>query len=155
MTPEQIAQLQAENNRLKAENEAHRAEARQAKKAENATFLNDLIGQGRLAPVARAKAESLLNYACDYDNGDTLDFSEGDSLAQQVKDFLQAQPKIVEFGEIATKERAYTSEQQAVEYAENTDPAKIEMDQKIRRYMAQHKISYTDAYLAITQGEKQ
>lgn len=154
MTPEEIARLQAENDRLRAENEAHRAEARKMQQAENAEFLERLMSQGKLAPIAKAKAESLLNYASDYDNGDTLNFSDGESLTQQVKDFLNAQPQFMIFGEIATKERAMNAEPPAVEYADNADPERIELDQRIRRYMAQHKISYTDACLAITQGEK-
>lgn len=145
MTPEQIAQLQAENERLKAQ-------ARQARQSENAAFLDGLFQKGKLAPIARQQAESLLNYASDYDHGETLDFSEGDSLTQQVKDFLEAQPAVVSFGEFATAERAGVSKPHNVQYAENTDPAKISLDQKIRRYMEEHNTDYTRAFLAITQG---
>ena len=153
MTPEEIAQLQAENDRLRKENDTYKEEVKQAQKAQNADFLDDLMSKGKLAPRVKEKAEKLLNYANEYDNGETLEFNEGESLTQQIKDFLNEQPQIVIFEEIATKERAYNEEADTPSYANNADPKAVEMDQKIRRYMAKHKVGYTDAFLAITQGE--
>lgn len=155
MTLEEITKLQAENDRLKAENQFYKTGERQARKEQNAQYLDSLMSKGKLAPIAKEKAESLLNYASDYDNGETLDFSEGESLTQQVRDFLEAQPQTITFGEIATKEKAFSAEsKEDVQYAKNTDPVRIELDQQIRRYMVQHNISYQKAFLAIHQGAK-
>lgn len=145
MTEDEISQLQAENDRL-------RQQINEANQAKNAEFVEDLIEQGNLAPVVKAQAVELLNFASQSDNGETLDFNEGESLLQKMQAFLKAQPKIVEFAEIATKDKASeTGEFDSVSYAENTPPELIELDQKIRAYAQQHGVDYRTAFSTITQ----
>lgn len=150
MTPEEIAAMQAENAQLKADKakaEAEKAEAElEATKAENASFCEQLISEGKLAPVAKEAALNLLNHSATVASGGTVSFNEGESLLTVTKAFLQAQPKIVEFAEVADPKKAAETEPDTVSYAEGTNPASIEADQKIRAYMKQHSVDYTTAF---------
>ena len=148
MTPEEIEQLKAENQQLKAE----KAEAalNQAK-ADNADFAEGLVKAGKLAPVAKQQAIDLLNLGSTTAAGGVVEFGEGESLHGKIKAFLEAQPAIVEFNEVATKENATTAEDGTVEYAEGTSAESIDMDKKVRAYMKEHNVGYTAAFNAITQ----
>ena len=101
MNPEEIEQLKAENQQLKAE----KAEAllNQAK-ADNADFAEGLVKAGKLAPVAKQQAIDLLNYGSTTAAGGVVEFGEGENLHGKIKAFLEAQPQIVEFGEVATRQ---------------------------------------------------
>ncbi|MFU2048405.1 hypothetical protein ACLSZ3_06645 [Avibacterium gallinarum] len=144
MTQEQLNQLEAENARLKAKLRAEET-------AKNEAFLDGLVSQGKLAPRTKEQALKLLNYAERYDNGEALDFSEGESLSNIVKDYLSQQPQIIEFREIATKENAPEDlERNAINYAENTPPEMIALDMQIREYAARNKTSYSEAFNIIT-----
>ncbi|MGF7432996.1 peptidase [Pasteurella bettyae] len=148
MTPEEIEQLKAENEKLKAE----KAEtALNQAKAENADFAEGLVKAGKLAPIAKQQAVDLLNYASTTMQGGVVEFGEGESLHSKLKAFLDAQPQVVNFSEVATKEKAATAQNDTVEYAEGTNPASIEADQKIRAYAKEHNVSYKAAFNAIYQ----
>ena len=148
MTPEEIEQLKAENEKLKAE----KAEtALNQAKAENADFAEGLVKAGKLAPIAKQQAVDLLNYASTTMQGGVVEFGEGESLHSKLKAFLDAQPQVVNFGEVATKDKAAAPQDGTVEYAEGTNPASIEADQKIMAYAKEHGVSYTAAFNAIYQ----
>lgn len=148
MTPEEIELLKAENQQLKAE----KAEAalNQAK-ADNADFAEGLVKAGKLAPVAKQQAIDLLNYGSTTAAGGVVEFGEGENLHGKIKAFLEAQPQIVEFGEVATKDKAAGAEDGTVQYAEGTSADAIDMDKKVRAYMKEHNVDYTAAFNAITQ----
>lgn len=148
MTAEEIEQLKAENQQLKAE----KAEAalNQAK-ADNADFAEGLVKAGKLAPVAKQQAIDLLNYGSTTAAGGVVEFGEGENLHGKIKAFLEAQPQIVEFGEVATKDKAAGAEDGTVQYAEGTSADAIDMDKKVRAYMKEHNVDYTSAFNAITQ----
>nr|DAS93496.1 MAG TPA: hypothetical protein [Caudoviricetes sp.] len=148
MTAEEIEQLKAENQQLKAE----KAEAllNQAK-ADNADFAEGLVKAGKLAPVAKQQAIDLLNYGSTTAAGGVVEFGEGENLHSKIKAFLEAQPQIVEFGEVATKDKAAGAEDGTVQYAEGTSADAIDMDKKVRAYMKEHNVDYTAAFNAITQ----
>ena len=148
MTPEEIEQLKAENQQLKAE----KAEAllNQAK-ADNADFAEGLVKAGKLAPVAKQQAIDLLNYGSTTAAGGVVEFGEGENLHGKIKAFLEAQPQIVEFSEVATKDKAAGAEDGTVQYAEGTSADAIDMDKKVRAYMKDHNVDYTAAFNAITQ----
>ncbi|SUB23922.1 peptidase [Avibacterium avium] len=148
MTPEEIEQLKAENEKLKAEKAEN--ELNQAK-AENADFAEGLVKAGKLAPIAKQQAVDLLNYASTTMQGGVVEFGEGESLHSKLKAFLDAQPQVVNFAEVATKEKAAAPQDGTVEYAEGTNPASIEADQKIMAYAKEHGVSYTAAFNAIYQ----
>ena len=72
MTPEEIEQLKAENEKLKAE----KAEtALNQAKAENADFAEGLVKAGKLAPIAKQQAVDLLNYASTTMQGGVVEFA--------------------------------------------------------------------------------
>ena len=105
--------------------------------------------EGRLAPIAKDAALALLNCSATVAAGQVVEFNEGESLLTLTKALMEKQPKVVEFAEIATKERAAIEAPDTVSYAEGTDPISIEADQKIRAYMRQHNVDYTTAFNAI------
>ncbi|ERF77297.1 hypothetical protein [Gallibacterium anatis] len=144
MTQERLNQLEAENARLKFQLRAEET-------AKNEAFLDELVSQGKLAPRVKEQALKLLNYAESYDNGETLDFSDGESLSHIVKDYLSQQPQIIAFSEIATKENAPEAlDYKLINYAKNTPQEIIELDIQIREYAARNKISYSEAFNIIT-----
>ena len=106
---------------------------------------------GKLAPIAKQQAVDLLNYASTTMQGGVVEFGEGESLHSKLKAFLDAQPQVVNFGEVATKDKAAAPQDGTVEYAEGTNPASIEADQKIMAYAKEHGVSYTAAFNAIYQ----
>nr|DAM57857.1 MAG TPA: hypothetical protein [Caudoviricetes sp.]DAY13497.1 MAG TPA: hypothetical protein [Caudoviricetes sp.] len=148
MTAEEIEQLKAENEKLKAEKAE--AQLNQAK-ADNADFAEGLVKAGKLAPVAKQQAIDLLNYGSTTAAGGVVEFGEGENLHGKIKAFLEAQPQIVEFGEVATKDKAAGAEDGTVQYAEGTSADAIDMDKKVRAYMKEHNVDYTAAFNAITQ----
>lgn len=145
---------QAEIDRLNAENAQLRAQLADKRKAEIADYADGLISQGILCPRVAGQVIDLLNYAEAYDNGDVVSFNEGESLTTKLKAFLEAQPKIVEFSEVATPARAHNSEydEEFVDYADNVPTETINLDKQIRAYMKAHGVDYTEAFSAITQG---
>ena len=145
MTAEEIEQLKAENQKLKAE----KAEA--ALNQAKADFAEGLVKAGKLAPVAKQQAIDLLNYGSTTAAGGVVEFGEGENLHSKIKAFLEAQPQIVEFGEVATKDKAAGAEDGTVQYAEGTSADAIDMDKKVRAYMKEHNVDYTAAFNAITQ----
>lgn len=151
----ELDRLRAENQQLKDENAKAKAEKAEAElnqaKAENADFAESLVKAGKLAPIAKQQAVDLLNYASTTAQGGVVEFGEGESLHSKLKAFLDAQPQVVNFGEVATKDKAATPQDGTVEYAEGTNPASIEADQKIRAYAKEHNVSYKAAFNAIYQ----
>lgn len=133
-----------EINALRAENEQLKAEERARK---NLDFAEGLVSVGRLAPIAKGKALELLNYAEECDQAGVINFNEGESMAQKVREFLALQPKVVSFGEFATKERAVSGQSSdLVEYSEDTPANIIELDQQIRQCMKQNNVDYRTAF---------
>ncbi|HDR1500306.1 TPA: peptidase [Pasteurella multocida] len=158
--PEMSEQDKAELERLKAENqqlkdEKAQAEAQKAEaqlnqtKADNADFAESLVSAGKLAPVAKEKAIELLNCAAVQSAGGVVEFGEGENILTAIKAFLDAQPQIIQFGEVATKDNATTAEDNTVEYAEGTSAEAIDMDKRVRAYMKEHNVSYVTAFNAI------
>lgn len=144
---------ESEANQLKADKaaaeEAKATAELEATKADNAAFCEKLITEGKLAPVAKEAALALLNCSATTTAGRVVEFNEGESLLTMVKAFMEKQPKVVEFSEIATKDKAHPAETDTVSYAEGTDPVAIEADQKIRAYAKEKGVSYTEAFNAI------
>lgn len=147
------ATAESEANQLKADKaaaEEAKAQAElEATKAENVAFCEKLISEGKLAPVAKDAALNLLNCSATTAAGRIVEFNEGESLLTLTKAFMEKQPQIVVFGEIATKERAAVDAPDEVSYAEGTDPTSIEADQKIRAYAKEKGVSYAEAFNAI------
>lgn len=134
---DEITALKAEIARIKTESAQKDA----------LEFTEALIKAGRLAPIAREKAVEILNYAEECDQAGAINFNEGESLAQKVRDFLSLQPQIIHFGEFATKERAVSGQNSdLVQYSENTPADVIALDQQIRQCMKEHHVDYKTAF---------
>lgn len=169
VTPEQAAELQAQNDVLTAQVAAAtatlQAQAATANTANHAAFAEALVA-GAKVPVA---FKPFLVAAMDYFEppvvaGATVDvvsFGEGEtkkSLVQGFKDFLEAMPKAVEEGEQAARTRAADAAAAAadnVQYAEGTSPEKIDLDKRIRAFSKKHNIGYSEAAQQVAmQGKK-
>lgn len=153
MTPEEVEALKAENEKLKSEKaqaEAEKADAElQAEKDSNAEFAEGLIKDGKLAPVMKAAIVGALNNLSDMKAGKEPEFNEEEDIVSQFKNALSQSPKVIEFGEMATKENTTTSEDDSVAYAEGTASDAIEMDKAVRAYMKEHNVSYVAAFNSI------
>ncbi len=160
MSPEQIAALQAENARLKADAEAlRRSQAemrRNALHAENVAFAEQLGSEGRLAvahqPVIVAALDALAG-------GDQpVEFGEGEArrpLAAAVRDVLARLPQSVEFGEVATGARAVGTPG-VVDFAAPAgaviDQGSLALHGKVLAYQARHRTTYEAALDAVLAG---
>ncbi|WP_432719854.1 peptidase [Jeongeupia wiesaeckerbachi] len=151
VTPEEKAQLEAENTRLKQQLAVAEADKRNAaatkRHGEHAAFAEGLVGEGRLAPKAKAAVVALLDAV---DGEAPVEFGEGDSkqpLADAFKSFLGELPKVVEFGEHATKDRSTTGASGAsAEFAEkSTDPDRLALHQRAVALAAEKGIPYEQA----------
>lgn len=65
----------------------------QLEKNKNAYFIETLLNQNILAPSQKDKALAILNYASQNQEG-IAEYSEGQNLQEQIKDFLKSQPPI-------------------------------------------------------------
>ena len=111
VTPEQKAALEAENAALRArvaEGEARdKASAAAARHAAHAAFAEPLVAAGQLLPAQKDVAVALLDFVAGQEA--TVDFGEGDQkkpLVDAFKEFLQAVPKQLEYGEFARRDAA-------------------------------------------------
>lgn len=150
VTPEEKAALEAENAQLKqrlADADAREKASAAAKRhGDHLAYAEQLVGDGKLAPKHKDAVVAFL----DFSDGETaLEFGEGDAkqpLATAFKSFLGDLPKVVEFGETATKDKAgQQSGGDAVDYGENVDQDRLALDRKIRQYMQEHKVDYATA----------
>ena len=154
MTPEEKAALEAENAQLKQKLAAAEAEQKAAAAAkrhgEHLAYAEQLVGEGKLAPKHKDAVVAFLDFA---DGEAALEFGEGDAkqpLVSAFKSFLGDMPKVVEFGETATKGK---SGQQAggdlAEFGEGADPERLKQHQAIQAHMAEHKVDYATAARAV------
>ena len=153
VTPEQAAALEAENAQLKqqlATAEADKQKQAAAKRhADNVAYAEQLIGDGKLAPKHKDAVVAFLNFS---EADTTLEFGEGDAkqpLATAFKSFLGDLPKVVEFGEQATKDKAAGTPESVAEFGESADPERLKQHQAIQAHMAEHKVDYATAARAV------
>lgn len=116
MTPEQIAQMQAENARLRQDlatsKAAEAAREAAALRGGAVEFAEGLIAEGRLKPKHKQLlSELIVQIATPAADGKVVQFAADDGptrpLVEAVKGFLKAAlPKQVEFGEFAGADRA-------------------------------------------------
>lgn len=150
VTPEEKAALEAENAQLKqrlAESDAREKASATAKRhSEHLAYAEQLVGEGKLAPKHKEAVIAFLDFA---DGEAAVEFGEGDAkqpLATAFKSFLGDLPKVVEFGETATKDKAgQQTGGDSVVYGENVDQDRLALDGKIRQYMQEHKVDYATA----------
>ena len=84
-----------------------------------------------------------------------VEFGEGEAkqpIGAAIKEFLGKLPKRVEFGEQAVRDRVAddkTKTDDGVQYAEGTPAESIDLDKRIRKHAADHKLSYAEAATAV------
>lgn len=153
VTPEDAAAIQAENAALKKQLADAQAEkqsaARAAVHANNVAFAEQLIAEGRLLPKHQAVLIATLDAATPPDA--PLEFSEGTSkrpLADGLRELFQQLPPVVEFGELATTDRAGSAPSSAdvADFAEkSTDPDRLSMHARAMRLAHDKNIPYEQA----------
>lgn len=137
-----------------ADREAALAEREQkARSDENAAFAESLIEAGKLLPVQKDNLVAILDAL----PGETqVAFAEGDKaaatpIADALKAMLDAQPKIVEFGQIDLG--ADPGEAAPVSFAadgRSVDGDQLALDAKAQAYIAQNPgTDYLDAVRAV------
>lgn len=150
VTPEEKAALQAENQRLReqiAQNDARQ------RHADNLAFADALVAEGRMLPAARDVVVATLDHLAA--QAEPVAFGEGDArtpLADAYKAMLAAQPRIVGFGEQATRGRAAAASSAPdddAQFAERADPERLAQHKAIRAHMAEHQVDYATAARAV------
>lgn len=167
VNPEEVAALKAQNEALAAQLAAAettlQAQAAAANTAAHTAFAEALIAEARVAPTDKALIVAALDHleppVLAGSQAQAVEFGEGEAkvpMATALKDWLKALPKRVEFGEQAGRERAAEGQGAAVDggvtYAEGTPADTIALDQRIRKYAADNKLSYADAASAVARG---
>ena len=151
VTPEQKAALEAENAQLKQRLAAAEAEKKKTaaskRHGEHLAYAEQLVGEGKLAPKHKDAVVAFLDFA---DGETAVEFGEGDAkqpLATAFKSFLGDMPKVIEFGETATKGKAGKGGSVDVaEFAEkSTDPDRLNLHVRATELAAEKGIPYEQA----------
>ncbi|AXE34016.1 phage protease [Chromobacterium phragmitis] len=150
VTPEQQAALEAENAQLKARLATAEAEKKAAAAAtrhgEHLAYAEQLVSDGKLAPKHKDAVVAFLDFA---DGETSVEFGEGDAkqpLASAFKGFLGDLPKVVEFGESATKDKTGLGSQDgSLEFAERADPERLQLHQRASALAGEKNIPYEQA----------
>lgn len=151
VTPEEKAALEAENAQLRQRLAAAEAEKKMASAAklhgEHLAYAEQLVGEGKLAPKHKDAVVAFLDFA---DGETAVEFGEGDTkqpLATAFRSFLGDMPKVVEFGETATKGKAGKGGSVDVaEFAEkSTDPDRLSLHVRATELAAEKGIPYEQA----------
>lgn len=141
---EQEAAFAEREGKLKQQEQA-------ARHREHLAFAEGLAAAGKLLPAQKAQAVAMLDYAAGLEGG-VVEFGEGEAkqslaMADALKTFLGAQPKIVQFGEIAKPEGAASHADFAAPPGSEVNPETLALHAKAIAY--QHKNPGTDYMAAV------
>jgi len=168
MTPEEIAAAQAALDAQKAELDARAAEFSErestltereqlAHRADCADFIEGQVADGKVMP---AQKDNLIEFMAELEHQATVDFSEGDktvkkSPLQFMKDYLAAQPKLVEFGEHHAGDDAGAGTDVTVNIPAGYDvnEEKAEIHARAVAFAESNDVDYITAVKAVTKGE--
>lgn len=148
MTPEEIAALKAENEKLKADNvsfsEAAASAAALARQSEDKAFVKALVDKGVLAP---AHQDGVASFMSKLDASDTVSFSEG-AAAQTQRDYfkslLDAATPIINFAEVSAAKNGVVN-------PGNADEIAAAITAKVKEAEARGEtLSYADASVAVS-----
>lgn len=152
VTPEEIAALQAENDRLKGQVKQHQEQTRKARldgiHQNHVAFAEGLISEGRLLPKHAPALIAALDFAESSDQ--PLEFGEGTErqpVATGLKAIFSDLPKQIDFAEKASKGRHGGGSVKAdLEFSEkNTDPDRLDLHQRATALAAEKNIPYESA----------
>lgn len=144
VTPEEKAELEAENARLKqqvAEAEARDKAARVAAVKTNAVqFCEGLVGEGKVLPAEKDTVVGLLVLAA---HAQPVEFGEGDGAATdaplvRLEGLLKALPKRVEFAEVAKPESGKAAVEFSAPAGHGVDAERLDLHQRALAYQAAH-----------------
>ena len=137
------AQAQAELAKLQAEQEQA---LRDADHNKNVDFAEGLVKAGSLKPTDKDLIIQMLDFA-EHPEHTTVDFGEGQSLADALKAFLKNGTTILPTGETATADRAGkpSDVSGSLNFAEFAEPNAQSHHERIVALMQKENISYEDA----------
>lgn len=154
VTPEEKAALEAENAQMRQQlaDAAARDKSTKAaaKHAEHAAFAEALVQEGKLLPVSKDVTVATLDFMAAQE--ETVEFGEGDAkkpLLDAYKASLQANPKIVEFGEVAGADKG-----DALDVGDAAAVAAKAVEFQEAEAKAGRTISVTAAVSHVTKGGK-
>lgn len=103
------AQIAAKETELTQRENALKVQETSTKHADNLSFAEGLVKEGKLLPVNKSAVVAVLDFCSGVATGDTIEFGEGDAKKTQspveiVKAVLGSYPKLIEFGELFTQE---------------------------------------------------
>ncbi len=168
MTPEELAARQAEldarQEELNAQNAAfsEREQAlvereRLAHRSACADFVEALVNAGKVMP---AQKDNLIEFMAGLEHEATVDFAEGEETVKKtplefMKGYLDAQPKVVEFGEHASGDEVDKGLGVTVNvpagFEVNSEKAAIHA--KAIAFAESNKVDYITAVKAVSTGE--
>ncbi|MEZ7891172.1 MAG: hypothetical protein QMC67_05455 [Candidatus Wallbacteria bacterium] len=139
--------LETENQELKKRLEAMEIKNR---KSEHANFCEKIIAEGKLSPAKKAE---IMDFMEILSGAASYNFSEGGAAAplDKFKGFLENMPKVVEFGETATKQNSGATTSTTTENSLQTprgvsvDPESQELHNRATEYAEKHNVSYNIA----------
>lgn len=163
--PAQKAALEAENAQLKqrlAESEARDKAAREAQAAaqanarhtDHASFAEGLIKDGKLLPAQKDFIVAFMDQVASA--GGVVEFGEGDAKQskpgiQGIKEFLSAQPKQVDFGEVAGGKTDPGTASFAAPAGFAVDAEGLELHTKVQEYARANNVTYDQALAVVAQ----
>lgn len=146
-TKAKVAELEAENARLKAE---AAAKAKADMHNANVSFCENLVKEGKLTPAV----SGVIVAALDELSGQPVNFGEGDGakpLPEALKDALRALPKVIEFSEIGVDKGVPAHVSFAAPSGFEVDPRSAETHAKAKAYQAGHPgVDYFAAIAAVS-----
>lgn len=152
VTPEEIAAMKAENDRLKGQVQQHQEETRKdrldAIHNGHVAFAEGLVSEGRLLPKHAPALIAALDFAESSDQ--PLEFGEGTErqpVTTGLKAIFSDLPKQIDFAEQASKGRHGGGSMKAdLEFSEkNTDPDRLVLHQRASALAIEKNIPYESA----------
>lgn len=140
----EAAQAKAELKRLQDEQEQS---LRTASHDANANFAEALAKEGKLKPADKALVVQILDFA-EHPQHTTADFKEAGSakpLAQAIRDFLNAQPQVMDFAEVATADKAGAKPAAALADFAEANPDALSHHQRALALSKKEGVSYEEA----------
>lgn len=152
----QLAALQAENATLKADQvafaEADKKRKTDARHAGHVSFAEGLVKEGKLLPANKDVTVATMDFMAAQDTA--IEFGEGDAkkpLLDAYKASLQANPKLVEFGEVAgAAGDASGTVSFAAPSGYGVDSDRLALHNKALAYQAANKVTYEAALAAVS-----
>lgn len=151
MTPEEKAALEKREKDVAAKEAAITAREKENREAGNAAFAEALVAGQQLIPAKKDDVVALLN-ALPVDQEVSFADGKSKSLSDSLKELLQSQPKIIEFGTADIS--GDPNDVSAVDFASDgktVDPAQLAVHQKAVAYQNKHQgVDYIAAVKAVS-----